>query len=278
MKLIDIAAAKSVHSSCVGTAKPWREDWILALADHERDFRGRVTGQKQWHKRDSAHQILGRSNVETGCLCSLMMMMSLDHSSVLNRFLDRQLKYITVYTVNYQYIQVCTRSYLFIPRYTVCACMCMFVLVHEGIYAMYYDFVFFEQPGRLSGTRYLQSTWNRVFEPHNRQGRFAVIQMPLREFVSQHRDPRTECRAGSINQIQAHTCTYKHKHIHAHIFFIYHDAHTYKYVQILTTQTHMCLYVYVSSYVCLYHMYVHLCHYVHVYACMCMYFGMCIYA
>ena len=63
---VDIAAPSSVQSSSVGTAK-W-EACFLALAEHVRDSRSRVTSQKQWDKRDPAHHILGRSHIEAGCL------------------------------------------------------------------------------------------------------------------------------------------------------------------------------------------------------------------
>ena len=62
---VDIAAPSSVQSSSVGTAK-W-EACFLPLAEHVRDSRSRVTSQKQWHKRDPAHHILGRSHVEALC-------------------------------------------------------------------------------------------------------------------------------------------------------------------------------------------------------------------
>jgi hypothetical protein len=63
---VDIAAPwpSSVQSSSVGTAK-W-EACFIALAEHVRDSRSRVTSQKQWDKRDPAHHILGRSHVEAG--------------------------------------------------------------------------------------------------------------------------------------------------------------------------------------------------------------------
>ena len=58
--LIDIAAPPSVRCSRVGTAI--REAWILALAEYVRDCWSRVTSQKQWHKRNSAHHILDISH------------------------------------------------------------------------------------------------------------------------------------------------------------------------------------------------------------------------
>ena len=56
---VDIAAPSSVQSSSVGTAK-W-EARFLALAEHVRDSRSRVTSQIQWQKRDPAHHKLGRT-------------------------------------------------------------------------------------------------------------------------------------------------------------------------------------------------------------------------
>ncbi len=82
---IDIAAPQSVRCSRVGTAI--RKAWILALAEYVRNCWSRVTSQKQWHKRNSAHHILDICHVEAeGC----GWFIQLDHSSVLHRPLNRQ--------------------------------------------------------------------------------------------------------------------------------------------------------------------------------------------
>ncbi len=83
--LIDIAAPPSVRCSRVGTAI--REAWILALAEYVMDCWSRVTSQKQWHKRNSAHHILDIGHVEAG---GWGWFIQLDHCSVLHRPLDRQ--------------------------------------------------------------------------------------------------------------------------------------------------------------------------------------------
>ncbi len=60
VKLVEIAAPPTVRCSCVGTAI--REAWILAPAEHVRDYLSRVTSQKLWDKGNSAHHILDISN------------------------------------------------------------------------------------------------------------------------------------------------------------------------------------------------------------------------
>jgi len=84
---VDIAAPSSVQSSSVGTAK-W-EARFLALAEHVRDSRSRVTSQIQWQKRDPAHHILGQTHVEAGCWGWFIQ---LHHPRVLHRPLHRQVK------------------------------------------------------------------------------------------------------------------------------------------------------------------------------------------
>ena len=79
---VDIAAPSSVQSSSVSTAK-W-EACFLALAELVRDSQSRVTSQKQWHKRDPAHHILGWSHVESGCWGWFIQ---LHHPRVLHRSL-----------------------------------------------------------------------------------------------------------------------------------------------------------------------------------------------
>ena len=62
LTFVDIAAPSSVQSSSVGTAK-W-EACFLALAEHVRDSRSRVTSQKQWDKKDPAHHTLDEFHPE----------------------------------------------------------------------------------------------------------------------------------------------------------------------------------------------------------------------
>ena len=83
--LIDIAAPPSVRCSSVGTAI--REARILALAEYVRDCWSRVTSQKQWHKRSSAHHILDIGYIEAG---GWGWFIQVDHSSILHRPLNRQ--------------------------------------------------------------------------------------------------------------------------------------------------------------------------------------------
>ena len=87
VNLVDIAAPPSVSSSSVGTAV--REARILALAEHVRDRRSRVSSQEKGDKGDPAHQVHGRSYVETG---GWGRFIQLGHSSVLHRPFDGQIK------------------------------------------------------------------------------------------------------------------------------------------------------------------------------------------
>ncbi len=145
---VDIAAPSSVQSSSVGTAK-W-EACFLALAEHVRDSRSRVTSQKQWDKRDPVHHILGRSHVEAGC-CKISSGSQPSGSGavegsgiIASRCAPRNpahksiSEYIPVYTCIYlsvpsikQYIPVCTvpgQVYPSIYQYT---------LVYTGLYTVY---------------------------------------------------------------------------------------------------------------------------------------------
>ena len=83
--LVDIAAPSSVHCCRVCAAKG--EAGILALGEHVRDRRSRVTSQKQLDKGDPAHHILDWSHVEAGCRGWFVQ---LHHSSVLHRPLEGQ--------------------------------------------------------------------------------------------------------------------------------------------------------------------------------------------
>ncbi len=83
--LIDIAAPPSVRCSSVGAAI--LEACILALAEYVRDCWSRVTSQKQWHKRNSAHHILDiagsdeQSDIRTPTTLGRMLL----HLAVSNR-------------------------------------------------------------------------------------------------------------------------------------------------------------------------------------------------
>ena len=83
--LVDIAAPSSVHCCRVCAAKG--EAGILALGEHVRDRRSRVTSQKQRDKGDPAHHILDWSHVEAGCRGWFVQ---LHHPSVLHRPLEGQ--------------------------------------------------------------------------------------------------------------------------------------------------------------------------------------------